>query len=1247
MLSLVDIIKKNNIKQIVISYSLDDNKYTYFKNINLQESKYNDRKKSTLFWGVYSNKDINKIYHHNGPIYIFWGGNDICANGLRLKLIKQKLVNKEISCHYYSNNKCLINLNKYFPNNNFININNNINVVNNKQNLYFLCTSKNSGDYNTAFDFIKNIDNYNSIITYINEISNIQFKSNDLIVYMDESLCRKININIFNKINCIKIAWVRNWERKWLEYLKLFDYVLCCTNKAKTFIESNGIKSYILPIGGNFNEYNFSQNCEYDILIDVNLKNKRKIINNIIGLVKINKYKIAIIGEGWNEYLSKDEFNLIKKYYKGSINYDEIKNYYLRSKIIIDDCNINTEEFGSVNKRVIDVISCKRLVITNNKVGNDEIFDNTLPYYDSFETLKNVITSYINDNKKYNNKVNQLYKYANKFINNDKYKHVFTNLPLFQKNNVETDLVIKICGRGQVNFTFTDSYQWGDLFMAANIRNELFNLYGLNCQICLINDWYNYEMYNCNNVLFLRGISIYNPKSENNNMVLFISHPESYTDEEFKKYNKIICCSKVFYEKIKTNLKLNEDDIIFALQPIAIPDEVKTDKEIDILYDAIFVGNKMRERESISWLTEDNLNKVTIFGNMWENKNIQPIIPNIKLINYKEITKLYLKSKIILNDTWKDMRNNGFVNNRTLEGLVSNNFVLTDNIDGLEDFNNIILYKNKNNLNKQFNNLLNKCKNKNKNINKYKKNMKLFLGNNLKIYNFINFSLFYDSNKWLTKNGSKFRRSGEITDFKIKKYEEIYNKKLVTNENTFYDINKIKPYEPKKKVGVVITTHGDNGIMTEQLIKTINKFIGKNKYIILFINEKADDLTFDLDKRFKNIELVYIKDQWGGLTRTWNLGIDKCFENNCEIIILANNDIFITPSISHIIEEASNCKEDELYYYGPVTNNPGPDNESQYSLKEENKKSEVLIQNGNIWNLNGFFMVFPKHVLIKNKLGDMYFDHINNAWYSNETEWFHRFLKIGGKPIIVYKTFVYHYKLASFRKKSKETNNICMFSANTGGYELSLNITNKFYDFDLDILYFTDNLNLVYDCIQNNIKPFLAFYNQDTNSKLIQRTIKTSCHKYLPLKYMKSIWFDGNVLPLFTNDLIFDLENYEMICCRHPNLKKTTVKQEIEDVLKNNLVKIDDINIIKDKFKKTNFKDNVGLTETSLLIRKHTKNIIEMNNEWTKLVGICIRDQISFDFLKDKYNIKYKNINPTDRPILKVDHGNIKNRTCN
>ena len=70
-----------------------------------------------------------------------------------------------------------------------------------------------------------------------------------------------------------------------------------------------------------------------------------------------------------------------------------------------------------------------------------------------------------------------------------------------------------------------------------------------------------------------------------------------------------------------------------------------------------------------------------------------------------------------------------------------------------------------------------------------------------------------------------------------------------------------------------------------------------------------------------------------------------------------------------------------------------------------------------------------------------------------------------------------------------------------------------------------------------------------------------------------------------------------------------------------------------------NFNDDVGLTETCILFRKHTPLICKMNEHWTEMVRKCIRDQISFDFLKWLYKIKYNTINSDYRPILKVAHG--------
>lgn len=318
-----------------------------------------------------------------------------------------------------------------------VNLNNDSDEIKDKDKYYFICTSKNSGDYCVASNLTQYMSN-SKIIT-MNELNNYTFDNDIKLVFLDYSQMEIIDIK---KFNCIKIAWIRNWEKKWLKYLKLFDYVLCCTNKAKEFIESHNIKSYILPIGSNFNEYNFNKSCKYDILIDCNLFNRRNIVDIAIKLVELNKYKIIIIGKNWQKYLTKREFNLIKPYYKEFINYNEIKNYYLLSKIIVDDCNINTKEFGSINQRITDVISCKRLIITNNKVGNSDLFENQLLIYNSYDELNILIQEYLFDENKYNTITNKLYDYGIKFMNNKDKNDYFENLKKY-------NLVLSACFKNE------------------------------------------------------------------------------------------------------------------------------------------------------------------------------------------------------------------------------------------------------------------------------------------------------------------------------------------------------------------------------------------------------------------------------------------------------------------------------------------------------------------------------------------------------------------------------------------------------------------------------------------------------------------------------------------------------------------------------------------------------------------------------------------------------------------------------
>jgi GT2 family glycosyltransferase len=466
-------------------------------------------------------------------------------------------------------------------------------------------------------------------------------------------------------------------------------------------------------------------------------------------------------------------------------------------------------------------------------------------------------------------------------------------------------------------------------------------------------------------------------------------------------------------------------------------------------------------------------------------------------------------------------------------------------------------------------------------------------------------------------------------------------------ENINYD-NNVSNISINKKIGIVITTHGFNGIFIRQCIKCFLRELPANKYIVLYINESADPITLNLCKEFPEINIIYINDQKknGGLTGTWNQGIDLCINNQCEIIILSNDDLFFDKSILNIIKTADNSKN-ILEYYGPVSNNPGLGLEKIYQSYKYtiNKNNFVIKHNNNNIGLNGFFMVFNKETLILNKFDDIHYFNPKYPFGNNEVDWFKRFKQKGGKGIVVPSTFIYHYKLKSWRKDTI-LQNVCIYTINTGNYEgtkLYLNNINNKYN--CDVLYFTDNIKMFYKCIEHNLIPIYI----DTiikNPKITQRIIKACPHKYLPHNYDISIYIDGNCnLLLDKNQLFnkFDIRKYDMICFKHPI--RNNIFNEAQSIIQQKLENSENINKILEIEKNNRFNNkSYGLTETNCLIRKH-KKLINFNNELEECIKICVRDQVSFDYLLWKYKINYKRYEYKDKPIKKWNHINPKNRT--
>jgi O-antigen biosynthesis protein len=117
-------------------------------------------------------------------------------------------------------------------------------------------------------------------------------------------------------------------------------------------------------------------------------------------------YKFKLYGKNW------EKINKFKNYYEGFINYSNLPKVYASTKIVIDDANRATKDYGAVNSRVYDAIACGALILTNGQKGSKETFNDKLPVFESKKELKYLINYYLSNNSERMDKVKELQKFV-------------------------------------------------------------------------------------------------------------------------------------------------------------------------------------------------------------------------------------------------------------------------------------------------------------------------------------------------------------------------------------------------------------------------------------------------------------------------------------------------------------------------------------------------------------------------------------------------------------------------------------------------------------------------------------------------------------------------------------------------------------------------------------------------------------------------------------------------------------------
>lgn len=222
------------------------------------------------------------------------------------------------------------------------------------------------------------------------------------------------------------------------------------------------------------------------------------------------------------------------------------------------------------------------------------------------------------------------------------------------------------------------AHEWGD-YHFANAMKKQFEKHGWLARVDCHDSWYT-DNRDVDYTLTLRGRQRYKLSTEQRNFVWMISHPDRVNEGELDGFDHIFVASDVYAEILKSETKAPVSVLHQATDP-----EVFYPAENPVkIHPLLFIGNSRKEyRTMVRWCIEQKID-VSVFGSLWQGI-IPPEVIKGEYVPNDQVYRYYSGSKILLNDHWDTMRDNGFLSNRLFDGSAAGAFILTDPVRGLAE----------------------------------------------------------------------------------------------------------------------------------------------------------------------------------------------------------------------------------------------------------------------------------------------------------------------------------------------------------------------------------------------------------------------------------------------------------------------------------------------------------------------------------------------------------------------------------
>ncbi|MGB1207560.1 MAG: glycosyltransferase family protein, partial [Paracoccaceae bacterium] len=525
-----------------------------------------------------------------------------------------------------------------------------------------------AGDYFTALDLARQLELQGDVqVVFLDKGKNwFDLSGIDVLVTMrDDYDLRKIQ-NAAPHL--LRVGWARNWIARWGQRPWSEDYDLVWASSetsAKHLSQALARNVEVVRIAtdpARFEAGTFDPTLKSDYCFTGSFFNApREIVYNLVP-DKI-PYTFGLYGHGW------DRVPQFAPFARGPLPYTRMPDVYASTRIVIDDANSATKEWGSVNSRVFDAIAGGALVVTNGVIGAKEVFGDLLPTYSNLQELEALLHEFLGNEDHRKARVSALQEVLHK---SETYTHraAQAKAALIRNSATQMRFAIKIgAPRAAVQ------NEWGDYHYAVGLRRALTQM-GHSVRIDCLDTWEGAHCMGDDVVIVLRGLSHYKVKPHQINVMWNISHPDIVSRAEYESYDHVFIASLSKAEKLSQELTTP----VTALLQCSDPERFHIDHGSHSFDgDAprlLFVGNSRNEyRTMVRDCVAQNL-PVDVYGSRWDQFLSSDHLKGTHIPN-EELSAYYSKAQAVLNDHWDDMREQGFISNRIFDAAASGAYIIT------------------------------------------------------------------------------------------------------------------------------------------------------------------------------------------------------------------------------------------------------------------------------------------------------------------------------------------------------------------------------------------------------------------------------------------------------------------------------------------------------------------------------------------------------------------------------------------